>query len=1089
MQNITKMKKHILLIITLLLLSPCIFAQQVIISGKVTSIEDDTGIPGVTVSIKNRASGTITDINGDYTISANRGEVLKFSYMGFNTREVTVGSSNVINIVLSPSVSQLDEVVVTALGVKRQKREVGYTIESVPAKELQLSNAGNLASALSGRSAGVQVINTNGVDGGTTRFVIRGVRNLNDRNHNQPLIVVDGIPMENEPGLTDIGRGVDWGSALNNINTFDIESVDILKGPAASALYGSRGANGVVMIATRRGSRQKGIGITYNVSHKMMQPYRFREVQNIYGAGGPLSFLEPTFQLNEAGEPIYPTDIYSDFGPLGEHTATTFGYYGSSVSWGPEMKGQMIRWWDGEMRPFSPQPDNLNLYFKNGSTTTHNIAFNGGGEMGAIRVSLTNSQHDANIPNSNFKQTTVNLGSNLKISDKLTSDITISYIDYFRLNSPTIGESENSFGKAMLYSWPRSYKGIEKEHYASANGSMIDYRSNSPYYYIDKNFWWEIYNRNTNLDRKKLIGTVALTYQIMPWLSAMGRFGMDYTHNEFETRNRPIDSLGLIDGYYGHSLSRDQVTNGEFLLVAQKENFVNSGLDVKFSFGGNSWSRTQYGLSANSGTWIQAWVYSLNNAERPEQRGLSEGRFEKKINSFYALMNVGWRNYLFMELTGRQDWSSTLPKYSNNYFYPSVSFSFLPSEAFNFNKTWLSQWRIRGAYALTAIDTDPYKLDFVYSSGSFSGDKTSALPYTIPPYSLEPQFSASWEAGTIIGLFDDRVDLNFTYYYISSYNQIMNSPLPVSSGAGQITINTGELENKGIELIINTVPISNKNFIFEAGLNFTRNRNKVVSLGEAAEIFEIANIWGGNGPAIAVKPGQDFGTIVGWDYVYHPDNNQAILNNEGTHYLMTENRVPVGNASPHFLAGFTTRWRWKGFMLSTLIDSKLGGDIYCGSYVTNVQTGQSPSTLIERQGGGLPFTDSEGNIRNIGVILPGVYADGTPNDKVVHYYFKYMPNFGGWGRFLSKPGILENSWIKMREIALTYTLPPSALQKTKFIQQLSVNLVGRDLFYLYTTLHDKINPEGANGAGNAQGLEWGSFPGFRSFTLGVNIQF
>ncbi|HPK04338.1 MAG TPA: TonB-dependent receptor plug domain-containing protein, partial [Bacteroidales bacterium] len=483
------MKKHILLIITLLLLSPCIFAQQVIISGKVTSIEDDTGIPGVTVSIKNRASGTITDINGDYTISANRGEVLKFSYMGFNTREVTVGSSNVINIALSPSVSQLDEVVVTALGVKRQKREVGYTIESVPAKELQLSNAGNLASALSGRSAGVQVINTNGVDGGTTRFVIRGVRNLNDRNHNQPLIVVDGIPMENEPGLTDIGRGVDWGSALNNINSFDIESVDILKGPAASALYGSRGANGVVMIATRRGSRQKGIGITYNVSHKMMQPYRFREVQNIYGAGGPLSFLEPTFQLNEAGEPIYPTDIYSDFGPLGEHTATTFGYYGSSVSWGPEMKGQMIRWWDGEMRPFSPQPDNLNLYFKNGGTTTHNIAFNGGGEMGAIRVSLTNSQHDANIPNSNFKQTTINLGSNLRISDKLTSDITISYIDYFRLNSPTIGESENSFGKAILYSWPRSYKGIEKEHYASANGSMIDYRSNSPYYYIDKNFW------------------------------------------------------------------------------------------------------------------------------------------------------------------------------------------------------------------------------------------------------------------------------------------------------------------------------------------------------------------------------------------------------------------------------------------------------------------------------------------------------------------------------------------------------------------------------------------------------------------------
>ncbi len=1071
-----------------LLIQATVFGQQYGISGRVTSSEDQSAIPGVTVKIKGKPVGTTTDIDGHYSLTANRGDVLVFSYIGYASREAVVSSPAKIDMILSPADRQLDEVVVTALGLRRQKREVGYTVESVQAKEIQLSNADNLASALSGRSAGVQVINANGVDGGTTRFVIRGVRNLNDRNHNQPLIVVDGIPMENEPGLTDIGRGVDWGSALNNINSFDIESVDILKGPAASALYGSRGANGVVMITTRRGSRQGGIGITYNLTHKFTQPYRYREVQNIYGAGGPLSFLEPAFQLNAEGEPMYPADIYSDFGPLGEHTATTFGYYGSAVSWGPEMKGQMIRWWDGQMRPYSPQPDNLRLFFRDAVSTTHNIAFSGGGEMGSLRVSLTNTSHDASIPNSNFKQTTINLGSNLRISEKVTSDISISYMDYYRHNSPTIGESENSFGKAMLYSWPRSYKGIEKEHYANANGSMVDYRSNSPFYYIDKNFWWGVYNNNTNLSRKKLMGTVALTYQLTPWLSAMGRFGLDNTYNEFETRNRPIDSLGLVGGYYGHSMGRDQVTNGEFLFVAQKENFFNSGIDFKFSAGGNAWSRTQYGVSAHSGTWTQAWVYALNNAERPEQRGISEGRYEKKINSLYALMNLGWRNYLFMELTGRQDWSSTLPPYSNSYFYPSVSFSFLPSEAFRFNQPWLSQWRLRGAYALTAIDTDPYKLDFVYGAGSFGGDKTSSLPYTIPPYSLEPQFSASWEAGTIIGLLDDRIDLNFTYYFIRSYNQIMNSPLPVSSGAGQITINTGELQNKGMELIINTIPIHNKKLTVEAGLNFTRNRNKVVSLGEAAEIYEIANIWGGNGPAIAVKPGQDFGTIVGWDYVYHPDNGQPILNDAGTHYLMTEGRVPIGNASPDFLAGFTTRWRWKGFMLSTLIDCKWGGDIYSGSYVTAMHTGQSPSTLVERQGGGLPYTDPEGNVRNVGVILPGVYADGTPNDKVVHYYFKYMPNFGGWGKFLSKPGILENSWIKMREVALTYTLPPSLLKKVTFVRQLSLNLVGRDLFYLYTTLPDKVNPEGANGAGNAQGLEWGAFPSFRSFTFGANIQ-
>lgn len=1082
-------KIRLLLSLLLLLAFNIGYAQTKSISGKVKSSEDNTEIPGVTVKVLGDNKGTVTDMNGQYQLTVKKGAKLEFSFIGMATQQRQVGDKQQIDVVMSPAVSQLDEVVVTALGVKRQKREVGYTIESVPAKELQLSNAGNLANALSGRSAGVQVINANGVDGGTTRFVIRGVRNLNDRNHNQPLIVVDGIPMENEPGLTDVGRGVDWGSALNNINTYDIERVDILKGPAASALYGSRGANGVVMITTKRGSRQSGLGVNYNFSYKMVEPYRFRKVQNLYGAGGPLSFNAPTLELNETGELMYPKDIYSDFGPLGEHTSTTFGYYGSAVSWGPKMDGQMVRWWDGEMRPWSPQPSNLEMYFKHGATTTHNVSFNGGGEMGSMRVSLTNTNHEANIPNSDFRQTTINLGSNLRISEKLTSDISLSYMDYFRHNSPSIGEAENSFGKAMLYSWPRSYQGIEKELYAAPNGSMINYNSNSPFYYIDKNFWWGVYNKNTDLQRKKLIGTVSLVYQITPWLSAMGRFGLDNTNNEFEARNRPTDSLGLDGGYYGHSLYRDQVTNGEFLLIAQKENFFNDGIDVKFSFGGNTWSRNNYGLSANSGRWTQAWVYSINNAERPEQRGISEARFAKKINSFYALMNLSYKNYAFVELTGRKDWSSTLPSYSNDYFYPSVSFSFLPLEALNTGPEWLSQFRLRGAYALTAIDTDPYKLDFVYNSGSFGGDKTSALPYTIPPYSLEPQFSSAYELGTIIGLFDDRVDLNFTWYYIDSYNQIMNSPLPVSSGAGQITINTGNVENKGMEIILNTVPVNTGKFTLEAGLNFTRNRNKVVSLGEAAEIYEIANIWGGNGPAIAAQPGQDFGTIIGWDYIYHPESGQPVLNDAGTHYLMTESRVPIGNASPDFLAGFTTRMRWKGFALSTLIDTKWGGDVYSGTYVTNVQTGQSPSTLLEREGGGLPYTHPDGTVSNSGVILPGVYADGTPNDKIVHYYFKYMPNAGGWGKFLSKPGIFENSWVKMREIALTYTLPVSVIKKLKFVQDLSVNLVGRDLFYIYSSLSDNVNPEGTNGSGNAQGLEWGSFPSFRSITLGANVKF
>ena len=355
---------------------------------------------------------------------------------------MAVSGNTVFEVFLQEDSRQLQEVVVTALDIKRQKRELGYSTESFNGDELVLSNAPNVVSSLSGKSAGVQVTSPNGVDGGTTRIVIRGNNNI-DAN-NQPLIVVDGVPLENDPGLTDVGRGVDWGSAINNINPNDIEDMNILKGPTASALYGSRGANGVVLITTKRGRKQQGIGITYNVNHKIIQPFYYRDVQNIYGAGGPLSLLEPTLPTNDEGVYIYPRENHAIDGPYGKPTTELFGFYSTGVSWGPKMEGQQVRWWDGEMRSFDPQPDNLKQFFSNGNTTTHNLSFSGGGKMGTMRVSLTRTDHKAIVPNSNFDQTTVNLGSRLDISSKVHADISINYINYNRLNSPTICETSSS---------------------------------------------------------------------------------------------------------------------------------------------------------------------------------------------------------------------------------------------------------------------------------------------------------------------------------------------------------------------------------------------------------------------------------------------------------------------------------------------------------------------------------------------------------------------------------------------------------------------------------------------------------------------
>lgn len=1055
-------------------------------------LDKTTGEPlvGVIVLEKNTQNGVITQDDGRFQIQLQQTDSarLQFSYLGYEKQEVAVAGKNNLSILLQEEDRGMDEVVITALGIKRQKRELGYSAETVGGGEITLSNAPNVVNALAGKSAGVQISTPNGVDGGTSRIVIRGNNNINA--NNQPLIVVDGVPLENEPGLTDVGRGVDWGSAINNINPDDIQEINILKGPTAAALYGARGANGVVLITTKRGRQQAGIGIQYSLNYKVIQPYCYRDVQNIYGAGGPVSLTPPRFQQNADGENMYPQSVHATEGPFGKSTTELFGFYSTGASWGPEMQGQMVRWWDGELRPFSPQPDNLKQYFSNGYTATHNVSFSGGSDMGSVRVSMTATDHEAVIPNSNFQQYTANLGATLNISSKVTADVSLSYINYLRLNSPTLGDDNNkSFGKGILYSWPRSYKGLEEELNFNADGSRNNYDGAYPFTFTPPHLWWNTYHQNTQLDRNKLIGALTLNYRILPWLNAMARVGLDFNLDQFETRHDPIDVLGIDEGYYSNELTRNRVNNNEFLITASKDGLFTQKLNASLSFGGTQWQRRLYGLKAQSGDWVNPSLYSLNNfADQLSVPVPTEVRFDKNINSLYGFLNLSYDNFLYLEMTGRNDWSSALPIENNSYFYPSASLSFILSEAFQLPMKWLNFWKLRGAFAQTASDTDPFQVDFVYQTGTFGGAQTASLPTTIPPIGLQPQQANSYEFGTTLGLFKDIINLDLTYYFIQSFNQILNSPLPASSGASEIRINTGILENKGLEASLDITLWKGQKGFARTSFNASRNRNTVVSLGDGAQILELANIWDLNGPAIAVRAGEQYGTIVGYDYVYH-ENGQPLVNEEGTHYLISENRVPIGNATPNWIGGWRTQFNFKGFSLQTLVDAKLGGDIYAGSYVIGLQTGQSPETLLERQGGGLPYTDPEGNASNIGVILDGVHADGRPNEQVVHYYFKYLPNAGGWGRFLSSPGVMENSWVKLRELSLSYTFPPSLLSKVKVFQALNFSLVGRDLLYLYTSLPDRINPEGTNGAGNAQGLEWASYPGMRSYGFRIQANF
>ncbi len=1106
------MRNKLLLSIIFITFSLLTFSQTATIKGKITSGDDLTGIPGVSVVIRGTLKGTITDIYGNYILpGVSQKDTLKFSYIGYEKREIPVGKQLQIDVVLMVSAKELDEVVVTALGVKRQQREIGYSTQRIEAEVVATSNTPNVLNGMIGRAAGVEVSQNDGVDGGSTRVVIRGNNTLGGKN--QPLIVVDNVPLENIPGQENIGRGIDWGNPIADINPLDIETYNVLKGGAASALYGSRGANGVILITTKRGKRQEGLGVTFSYSYKLTHPYRFREMQNKYGAGGPISFTPPTFP-KDGDTLLYPGIYGTDNLVINQHgdtrsTTEEFGYYGSAVSWGPKMNGEMVKWWDGKMRDYSPQPDNYKSVFQDGATQTYNLSASGGNEKGNLRVSLSRQDNNAILSNSNYNRTTVNLGAGLKISSKVNADLTLSYINFNRVNSPMLGESEESFSKGFLYSWPRSYKGIDRENYALPDGSQNP-QEGYPFLYIKPTLWWDYYNNKTTLKRDKYIGALTLTYNITPWLNVTGRAGRDFNLDQYTTKNKPTDALGIQNGYYANSLNRTYSDIFEGLITANKERFLNTKLEVKFTLGANRWNYYLYEIRGHSGTWYfpnrytfdnytsptyytnaQGEVVVVNPGDSPSTMTPGEKVVRERTNSVFSYLNLGWDNYLFLELTGRNDWSSTLPRQSNSYFYPSASLSFIATNAINILKkiNWVNLIKLRGAFSNTATNTDPYMLDFNYTSGIFGGDQTASYPSVIPPYMLLPQRVNTWEAGMILGLFESRVELDFTYYNKYCYSQILtNLPVPISSGASGITTNEGVITNSGMEIILNAVPVRTKNFMIKSTINFSNNKNIVKSLGDYAEVYPLADIWGLNGPAMALREGDKYGTIYGYDYVYNKDGKR-IVNDEGTKYLITDTRVPIGNAAPDFLAGWQTSFTYKGIQLGVLIDTKWGGDIYCGSYVISLQTGQSPETLLERDGGGLPYTDPAGHTSNIGVILDGVHADGTPNTKVVHYYYKYLPNAGGWGKLLSTPGILENTWVKMREISLSYSFREPLIRKLKIFKALTLSVVGRDLFYIYTTLPDKINPEGIMGSGNAQGFEWGSLPGTMSFTFGITATF
>jgi iron complex outermembrane recepter protein len=1101
-------------------------AQKRTISGV---LKDEKGNPISNASflVKGTHNGGVTDQNGAFSVTVDGGKaVLIISSVGYKNKEVEVGSGSSLAIVMESDSKALTDVVVTALGISRQKRSLGYSQEQIKGSELTESNAPNVVNAIEGKMAGVNITSPNGVDGGSTRILIGGNNTI--QGDNQPLIIIDGMPMDNTipSAAQDVTAPKDWGSAINLINPQDIEDFSVLKGPAAAALYGGRGANGVILITTKKGSKRQGLGVDYNIGYKNVHPYRFLKMQNEYGAGGMTSLNAPYYQTDGSGNPILTdgwTQLFVDqktgTGPYGIDTWNQVSWPGTGVSWGHKMDGTVIKWWDGTMKADVPQPNNINSYYQNGSQLTNNVSVSGGNEWGTLRASYTRLNNTSIIPNSNYNQNTFNLGTSVKLTKRVNVLVNVSYFTNTYNNAPALGNTESGLQSNLIYAYGRNYRGkADNGNYRLADGSQNKFsgfpwagNGNAQYLY------WNTWANNEAVTRNKLIGSAQLNYEATSFLNLMMRASIDANNNQDVTVNDPTDPTGTVGGRYANGLIKDVANNYDWLATLHKENIGKSEISAKFSVGGTAYKRSSYGISAttNGATYAVPYLTYFGNYTGTPQTGEipTETWYDKKLNSLYGFLNLSYKNYLYLDVTARNDWSSTLPPNEWSYFFPSFSASYVFSDALNIDASILSFGKFRAAWAEGAVDVPPYQINTVYTPGSFAGQPTSSLPNSLPAINYKPQINKTADFGISLGFLKNRINFDFRYYYGRSYNQLLNSPLPATSGVSSIIVNTGVLENSGLEMILKARVVDQPFIKWDFSINMSNNYNRLLSLSPGATRVDMNNIWGGNGTYISAVVGKEFGAILGYDYLYDAKTHLPLLQNEaeimqnfgvdagtaaamkGTVYQATSSIVPIGNSTPKFRGGMTNTFTFKGgFSISTLIDWKIGGQIWSGTYASMMQQGTAPETLKERDGGGLAYTTPDGTATKWGVILPGAYDDGSVNTTVVHYYYKYM-QYGVWSsgpnnsQWVHRTGVLTDTWYKLREVSINYAIPDKIVKKTKAFQAASVSLVGRDLFYIHSSLPDHINPEGVNGAGNAQGIEFASLPGVRSIGAQVRLSF
>ena len=1014
-------------------------AQQIDVSGVVTDAISGEPIPGVSVVQKNTMIGTITDVDGVYRIEVERGSTIVFSFVGYLSKEVVVESAGTYNVVMESAMYDVDEVVVTALGISRQKKSLGYTVSEVESEEVSRVKETNVMNSLAGRVAGVTITQGAFGPGGGSRVIIRGNNSLSQ--DNQPLYVVDGVPIDNSgygsANENDVGSysKTDYGTGVSDINPDDIESISVLKGPNAAALYGSRAANGVILITTKRGGESDGLGVTVSSSLTFDNPMVLPKYQNQYGQGTQGYVPENIDDLKEAGG-----------------------------SWGAKLDGSDKLYWTGETRPYTAQPDNVKDFFETGQTLITNVAIDGGNMDQNVRFSYTNTHSGSILPNSSIDRHNFTLRGYTKLAGKLTLDAKATYFFQHGKNRPKLG-TEGVM--AYVYGIPRNANINDYKDYQ--NPETLEAVSHTS---LGANPYWMMYNDRREDWRHRFQGFFKIQYQFNDWLSAHIRVGTDLIKQNIEN----VEAYGhwfFGTGRFSYNQYQDSETNADFLFLFNKD--LSSSLNLSATFGGNHMYSDGRSMRINGD--------SFRIPEGPPVSIASNVYYgysplsKKKINSLYGTASFGYNNWFYLDASLRNDWSSTLPKDNRSYSYPSLSGSVLLNEMLDLSGGIMSFSKIRMSWAQVGNDTSPYMLEDIYSiddaSDSYLGLTTMSRSSTKNNPDLLPEKVTSVEVGGEFRFFNNRLYTDFSLYKIKSSDLIFEVPISASTGYSHRVSNVGEIQNKGFEILLGGIPIRRGQLTWETTLNFSTNKNELNELIEGTDTYEFGVTNSGN-IIVQATVGGGFGDIYGTTFQRSPDG-KMILDEIGRP-VATSEKVHLGNYQPDWVGGLTNKFTYGDFSLHFLIDARIGGEVYSGTDASLDANGVSTRSL---------------KYREEGVVVDGVKEVEGENGEIT-----YVENTSEitaqqyWGSVsgIGSEYVYDQTNIRLREASFFWNIP-STLLGDGFIKSASVGVVGRNLFFIYKEM-ENFDPELSYSTSTfSQGMLFNPLPSSRSIGFNLNVKF